>query len=287
VNVVALVENAPAPGSGVSGEHGLSVIVRAKERAVLFDTGTTGLLVRNAELLGSGEMLRRLYAVVLSHAHYDHTGGLAAVLRRIGSASREGGTVSLPVFVGPGFFASTVRRTGADREPIGPPLTRLEFEQLGAWFIENRERAQVVPDFFVTGEIPRREEWEGLEQDLCVEHRDGSVVPDPFPEEQALAVRMDGGIAVFVGCAHRGLVNSIAAARRATGEERVRAVFGGAHLRSASRERIERTVEAVARLEPELVVLGHCTGKAAEERFARALGERFRPLRAGASWTLQ
>lgn len=287
MKVTVLVEDRPGPGTDVSAEHGLSVVIRAKERAVLFDTGTTGLLMQNAELLGYGEMTRRLYAVVLSHAHYDHTGGLAAVLRQMSPTSREGATVSLPVFVGPGFFASKIHQTRGDREPIGPPLTKLEFERLGAWFIEKRKRAQIVPDFFVTGEISRREKWEDTEQDLYVEHRDGSVVPDPFLEEQALAVRMDGGIAVFVGCAHRGLVNSIAAAQRATGEERVRAVFGGAHLRGASRERIERTVEAVARLEPELVALGHCTGKGAEERFAQALGERFQPLRAGASWTLQ
>jgi len=284
--VVALVEDRAASGAKIAGEHGLSLLIETDNRRVLFDAGASGLASRNADALGLGKAITRLYAVVLSHGHYDHVGGLAEILRRMRRSGRQQAGSMLPIFTGPAFFEVKVRRAGEGQEYIGPPLTRMEFEELGAWFIEKRGPAEVVPEFFVTGEIARREEWEESEGDLCIARRDGSVVQDPFQEEQALALRTGGGLAVFVGCAHRGLVNSIAAAQQATGEERVRAIFGGAHLHSATTKRIARTVEAVAQLEPELVALGHCTGSKAEERFAKALGERFQPLRTGASWVL-
>ena len=124
------------------------------------------------------------------------------------------------------------------------------------------------------------------EEGLLMRCPDGSAVPDPFLEEQALVVRTGLGVVVFVGCAHRGLLNTIDAARQASGDSRVRAIFGGAHLRSATRARIQRTARVVAQGEPELVVLGHCTGSEAEDIFAGELGDTFQPLRAGSEWAL-
>ena len=99
-----------------------------------------------------------------------------------------------------------------------------------------------------------------------------------------MAVRTGRGAIVLVGCAHGGLVNSILAASEAVGKDGVRAVIGGAHMGSMSREEIQHTVEEVARLEPEFVALGHCTGERAEDRFAEVLGRRFEPLRTGSAW---
>jgi 7,8-dihydropterin-6-yl-methyl-4-(beta-D-ribofuranosyl)aminobenzene 5'-phosphate synthase len=245
---------------------------------VLFDAGMSARVWHNVESLGLAGEIADLDAVVLSHGHYDHTGGLIDLLGR-----RRG---DLAVHVRPGIFGRKVAGGGRRHAPIGVPVTRGELERANARLVVNDDSREILPGIFVTGEIERREDWEETDAVLCLEAPDGSVGPDPFTDEQALAVRTKQGLVVYVGCAHRGLLNSIAAAREAAGEDRVRAVFGGAHLRAASEERIERTVEAVARLDPELVVLGHCTGARAELLMAERLGERFQPLRAGASWTL-
>ena len=193
---------------------------------------------------------------------------------------------TLPVHVRPGISGRKVGRRGKGFAPIGVPFTPGELEELNAKVVVDADPREILPGGLVTGEIRQRESWEETDADLCIEAPDRSIAPDPFTDEQALAVRTEQGIVVYVGCAHRGLLNSISAAQEATGEGRVRAVFGGAHLRVSSQERIERTVEAVARLEPELVALGHCTGARAERLMAKRLGERFQPLRAGASWVL-
>jgi 7,8-dihydropterin-6-yl-methyl-4-(beta-D-ribofuranosyl)aminobenzene 5'-phosphate synthase len=279
VKIAALVENDALTGSPVGSEHGLALMIEVDGRQILFDTGASGLLVRNARALGLDTPLSHLDAIVLSHGHYDHTGGLVAVLGET--------RASVPVVVRPGLFERKVRDTAGVLRDIGMPVTRRELEERGARFVEDRLPADLLPGtLLVTGEIALRESWEDVEPGLSVQRPDGRVEEDPFDDEQALAIRTERGIVVFVGCAHRGLVNSVAAARRAAGDDRVRAVFGGAHLRSASNDRIERTVAAVVEMQPEFVVLGHCTGREAEDRFARALGERFQPLRAGACWTV-
>ena len=256
IRITVLVENGPAADapSGVEGEHGLSLLVEGDGVRVLFDAGASSLAARNAEELGLEGALARLNAVVLSHGHYDHTGGLAEVLGR----ARRG----TPVFVRPGLFAPKAKAGPEGLTDIGVPVTRGELKQLGGVVVEESGPREILPGFFVSGEIALTQELETTEAHLLAENAEGEMVQDAFPEEQALVVKTDGGLIVFVGCAHRGLLNSVAVARKACGEGRVRAILGGAHLRGASRERIERTVDAVAGLEPGLVALGHCTGVA-------------------------
>lgn len=281
IRITVLVENERAADAvpGVEGEHGLSLLVETDSARVLFDAGSTGLVARNAEMLGLGTALARLDAIVLSHGHYDHTGGLAEVLRWAGRRT--------PVFVRPGFFARKMKRESGGLADIGVLVTRSEIEELGGVIAEEPGPREILPGVFVSGEIARHVESANAERSLLTENARGEITEDTFPEEQALAVRMASGIAVLVGCAHRGLVESVAAAREASGQERVRAILGGAHLRSASDDEIDRVVCGIARLGPELVALGHCTGESAERHFMKALGKRVRPLRAGSSLALE
>jgi 7,8-dihydropterin-6-yl-methyl-4-(beta-D-ribofuranosyl)aminobenzene 5'-phosphate synthase len=285
VKIDVLVENKPVrretagPNTKrVSGEHGLSLLIESGKSRILFDTGAGSLVAVNADALGLNGSLADLDAIVLSHGHYDHTGGLMEVLK----CSPKHTTVH----VRPGFFRRKFRRKGSKSRDIGAPFSKKEAEILGAQFVVERDSREIHPGIFVTGLITRYEQWEDVEQHLCVESSAGQVFPDPFEEELALALVTAGGLVVFSGCAHRGIINSIKAAQKAADRKTIRAVFGGAHLMNAPEERIARTVESLAALEPELVALGHCTGEKAEMFFSEALGERFSPLRAGASWEL-
>ena len=110
------------------------------------------------------------------------------------------------------------------------------------------------------------------------------AVADTFPDEQALAVQTDRGLAVLVGCSHRGLINSIMAAKAAAGRDQVAIVLGGAHLRSATAAQIGWAIQRSQELASHLA-LGHCTGELAESRFAEACGPRFTRLKTGWRWT--
>lgn len=275
MEIVVLAENETDGTPGLRGEHGLSLLVLAHDRRVLFDTGATDALVCNAKVLGLGDALARLDAIVVSHGHYDHAGGLAAVLEL---ARRP-----IPIHVRPGFFKSRLSLRGESPRAIGVPFERKFLETLGARFIQEAGSHEILPGFWITGEIPLREESEVGEAGLMLGAARDHAAADHFTDEQALAVKTERGVAILVGCSHRGLVNSILAAKSAAGDTPVDIVFGGAHLRSASSERSDWAARRTHELTTK-VALGHCTGKDAEASFARTFGDRFQRLRTGWRW---
>lgn len=272
--IVVLAEN-QTTGPSLAGEHGLSLLVLAHGRRVLFDTGATGVLVNNAKAMGVADELARIDAIVVSHGHYDHAGGLAAVLEHVRRP--------IPVHVRPGFFAPRLSVRGDVPRAIGVPFDLPSLEARGAHFVEEAHGREVLPGFWLTGEIPLREEQEAGEAGLMHGADREHAVADTFLDEQALAVQTDRGLAVLVGCSHRGLVNSILAAKMAARGDTVAIVLGGAHLRSATPDRIDWAIQRTQELAPHLA-LGHCTGQLAEARFADAYGDRFCRLKTGWRW---
>jgi len=153
--VITLIENKPAlQGSSetedsiLSGEHGLSLLVESHNKKLLFDSGASPLIAQNVDSLRMGNSIAGLDAIVLSHGHYDHTGGLAEILKRCKS--------EIPVHVRPGFFHRKILKRGNKLKDIGVPYNRVELEHLGAHISEGLEQRQILPDFFLTGKIERQ-----------------------------------------------------------------------------------------------------------------------------------
>jgi 7,8-dihydropterin-6-yl-methyl-4-(beta-D-ribofuranosyl)aminobenzene 5'-phosphate synthase len=276
MEIIALAENQTTETPGLVGEHGLALLVMAHGKRVLFDTGATGALVANAKALGLDRELGRVDAIVISHGHYDHAGGLLSVLEY----SRR----PIPVHVGHGFFRPRLSLRTAPPRAIGVPFEKGILEAHGAQLIHDSDPRGIFPGFWLTREIPLREESEAGEPDLMLGSARTHAAHDPFTDELALAVEGNRGLAVLVGCSHRGMLNAIVAARSAAGGQPAHVVVGGAHLRAASDERIAWATQRALALTSE-VALGHCTGEKAEASFAQAFGERFHRLRTGWRWT--
>jgi 7,8-dihydropterin-6-yl-methyl-4-(beta-D-ribofuranosyl)aminobenzene 5'-phosphate synthase len=131
-----------------------------------------------------------------------------------------------------------------------------------------------------TGEVTRQETFEKVADFWTV--RDGQYCEDNIPDDQALAINIEGkGLAVITGCAHAGIINTIKHAQKITGVEELYAVIGGFHLTGADEKRIEATADALRKLDPAILLPGHCTGQKAICRLQQALGERCQPLAAG------
>lgn len=275
MEIIVLAENETDGTPHLLGEHGLSLLVLAHGRRVLFDTGATDALVNNAKVLGLADELAQLDAIVVSHGHYDHAGGLAAVL--------ELARKPTPVHVRPGFFKSRLSLRAEVPRAIGVPFERRFLEGHGGRFIQEADGRAILPGFWLTGEIPLREETEAGEAGLMLGAARDHAAADHFTDEHALAVKTEHGLAILVGCSHRGVVNSILAAKAAAGDATVDIVFGGAHLRSATDERADWAAHRTRELTRE-VALGHCTGKDAEARFAQVFGDGFHRLRTGWRW---
>jgi len=267
VRLTTLTDNTTGQ-SGLLAEHGLSILVEVGGHRILLDTGATYTALHNARSLGID--LTSVEAIVLSHGHYDHTGGLKAVLRELASDGRE-----VPVIAHPDLWSARYSRRGDGRPTYaGIPFLREEMESMGARFRLSRQPVEVVERVWTTGEVPLVTPFEQLDHRLVV--RDGADWrQDELADDLALIVSTEMGLVVVAGCAHRGIVNTVAQARRVTGETRVYAVVGGTHLSFAPEAQVARTAKALRESGVQRLGVSHCTGLPAAARLAHEFGDAF------------
>lgn len=267
--VTVVVDNLVTHVSPLFGEHGLSMWLEHGGVNILYDTGMGRALLPNLEALGLDPNL--LDAVVLSHGHYDHTGGLEALL----GARRE----PLPVYCHLAVFAPHLADHLGQRREVGPPLTRMAYETLGARFNFVERWAGPWPGITLLAEIPRVTAYEVPAPNL-ITVCDGQISPDPFHDDLSILIKGESRNAVLTGCAHSGVINVLRDAEEKAGAP-VELLVGGTHLGPAPAAQQDAALAELASRENLQVVAGHCTGPAMAGRMQQLLGSRFSFLGVG------
>lgn len=209
VSVTALVENT-ARGPGILGEHVLAWWIDTGTHRVLFDTGQGLALVPNATQLGID--LATADAIVLSHGHYDHVGGLETALALAPAASLWLHPRAIePKFSGLG--GGVIGR----RISIGF-VEREEFHRPGRRVVATAEPREIVPGLWMTGEIPRNNDFEDTGGPFFLDEK--LTQPDPLLDDQAMFFTANEGVVVVLGCAHAGVINTLAYVAALTGRRR-------------------------------------------------------------------
>jgi 7,8-dihydropterin-6-yl-methyl-4-(beta-D-ribofuranosyl)aminobenzene 5'-phosphate synthase len=246
--VTTLVENT-VNIRGLRAEHGLSFLIRMGESKVLFDTGASDLVIENARRMGLD--LADAGAVVLSHGHYDHTGGLEAVI----GVAKEAEIHLHPDALGPKY---TRQADGSSRYIGMPPSVLQALAKAGSRIRCSAQPREILPGLFLTGTIPRVTDYEDTGGRFFLDSEGKN--PDLMTDEQSLYLDMPQGLVVLLGCGHPGVINTLLHIRKLANDRPIHSVIGGMHLLAAGPDRLARTLEELRALQVQRVAPMHCTG---------------------------
>ena len=278
MTITVLCDNRRNPAlPDLGAEHGLSLFVDMGTRRILFDTGASDLFLRNARLLGVD--LAGVQAVILSHGHYDHGGGLPAFLQTNPRAS---------VSMGPGALdPHFVTMVGPVKKSIGLDVKALQtFQGRLVTVVGEKELAPGVIVMSATATSF------GMPPDISRFFRKNgdAVEPDDFSHEIIAVIVEDTGLTVLTGCSHKGILNLVASVKSRFPEQPIKAIIGGLHMMNPatkgladSPDHIREAGEAL-RDEPAATRLcaGHCTGEQAFGLLRQVMGGRIEQLVVGA-----
>jgi len=264
LRITTLSENTAGNGDFL-GEWGLSILLETEGTSILFDSGKSISSVYNADSLNID--LKKVNKIVLSHGHYDHTGGLRNILRRI---SKEVEIIAHPDI----WQKKYARRKDEPDRYIGIPFQRQELASLGARFKLVREPVKLTDRIMTTGEVPMTTDFEQVDEGLFI-RENSSWQPDSILDDQALVVKIEAGLVVILGCAHRGIINTLYHAQKLTGIEKIHTVIGGSHLMGVPEERLWQTIDALKSFDIQRLGLCHCTDLPATVLLAQEFGESF------------
>jgi 7,8-dihydropterin-6-yl-methyl-4-(beta-D-ribofuranosyl)aminobenzene 5'-phosphate synthase len=252
-------------------EHGYAVLLTVErdgqQASLLYDAGLgSDTVLHNMDVLDIQP--QDLRAVVMSHGHADHHGGLEGIFRRIG---RRG----MPLLLHPDVWRERkiVLPTGAEMHM--PPPSYNDLDREGVAIIEERGPSFLLDGMvLITGQIDRTTAFETGFPPQMARTADSGWEPDIWIwDDQAVVVQVkDKGLVVLSSCSHAGAINVMLHARRLTGNDIIYAFVGGMHLTGAIMEpRITPTIAALIELAPGIIVPGHCTGWRATHELSRQL----------------
>lgn len=273
VKITVLVENT-AGKNGVLAEHGLAYLIETGGEKILFDTGQGFVLENNLQKLNID--LSDVSGVVLSHGHYDHTGGLRTALSKIDRPR----VYAHPAAAGPKFSKNP---DGGSHSVAMPEKDRDALQQTD-WVRVNGPM-ELSCGLRLTGPVPRVTDFEDTGGAF---YRDAEcTVPDELPDDQAAFIETEKGTVVILGCAHSGVINTLHAIQTLTGNRAIHTLIGGMHLIHADANRMDRTVDELRRINIECLMPCHCTGLPAIARIWNEFPGTCRPVFVGTTVSVE
>lgn len=266
-------QRAKANKEALLAEHGLSLLIKifsdTWEHTILFDGGYTKVgIIHNIRVLDID--LSSLEAIVLSHGHRDHYGGLYTVAKHM---QKNG----VPLIAHPDAFLNRYREQSNGTMVRHGFQFEKRLDRAGLQIMKCKTPYLLASNMLATtGEIERLTDFESISTDRFI-RRKGKLERDFILDDQALVLNLKRkGLVIISGCAHSGIINTVKYAKKITQLDRVYAILGGFHLPEQRLDsRVERTVAALVEINPTLVVPMHCTSWVAMHSIYKAMPQAF------------
>jgi 7,8-dihydropterin-6-yl-methyl-4-(beta-D-ribofuranosyl)aminobenzene 5'-phosphate synthase len=267
LQITVLCENTVGPSLSAVGEHGFAAFIETKNYNYLFDTGQGYSILHNAKCLKKD--LTSIKNILLSHGHYDHTGGLLNVLKL-----KEYLIINAHPHVFSKKYAILKANGKETKRYIGIKCKKEYLEKQGAKFVFNSSFTEVGEGIYLTGEVPRTTGFEKGDLRLLVEDN-GSLVPDPLLDDQSLILKTKSGLVIILGCAHSGLINTLQHIESNFKDEKLNTIIGGTHLGFLKEDQLEKTISHLRRYDFKRIGTSHCTGLKAAARLFQEFKDKF------------
>lgn len=250
LKITTLIENKASSNPELKYEFGLSLFIEDEDISVLFDTGKSGDFTKNAQKLQV--LLNKTKHVVLSHSHFDHTGGIRELLDNFNN--------SFTLHISKTFFEKKHRITGVIHEFLGNNFNEKYVLDKGVKinYIDNSEyklskNITLFTDFKSVNdfETPTRYYFRKIYDNYIL---------DNMEDELVLGIDTSKGLLIICGCSHIGIANIVENIKRRTGKK-IYGIMGGLHLSKASDERIEKVLKYFNDCNIEFFGVSHCTGE--------------------------
>lgn len=265
VKITTLIENNPDKNNKLCNEHGLSLYIEINDKKILFDTGQSGDFIKNAKKLNFD--LSDVDCIVLSHGHYDHSGGFRNVVESINK--------SIKLIVGTGFFNEKYKLIEKEKYKFNGNSFDEKFvmeNNISLQYI-NQDIFDLTEDVMLFSNFARNNDFEIINKKFYVKEYDRYILDD-FSDEIVLGVKHEKGLVLVLGCSHVGIVNILETITKRTGMT-IYAVIGGSHLIEADELRLSNTINYLKEKNINTLRLSHCTGDIAVKRLKEEFPDKF------------
>lgn len=264
VKITTLIENTKDEKSSLISEHGLAFFIEADNLKIIFDTGQSNDFMKNADNLGID--IREADYVILSHGHYDHTGGFISLIKKIKN--------SAAIILNKNLFNDKYSYKDGDYKYTGNSFNKkfLADNNLNIIYI-NEDIHKLTENLFIFSSFKKEAHFETINKKFYIKlGRD--FQQDLFEDEIVLGIKTQKGLVIILGCSHVGVVNILETISERTGFD-IYGVIGGTHLVEADEERIDNTIEYFKKRDIGLIGVSHCTGEEAIEKLQCEVKDRF------------